>query len=67
VFLIAAFIHANRALLGLDATWEYLNYAALALGLFLFLIKKLMSVVQLISASQQLADMDVAERKNKQN
>jgi uncharacterized membrane protein len=36
-------------------------------GLMLFLIKKLMSVIQLISASQQLAELDTADRKQKQN
>jgi uncharacterized membrane protein len=39
----------------------------LGVGLVLFLIKKLMSVIQLISASQQLAELDIADRKQKQN
>lgn len=34
-------------------------------GVILFGIKKLMSVIQLISASEQLAEMDVEERRRK--
>jgi CDP-diacylglycerol--inositol 3-phosphatidyltransferase len=67
IFLIAAFIHANRQLLGLCQNCEYLNLAALAIGLVLFLVKKLMSVIQLISASQKLAELDIADRLQKQN
>jgi CDP-diacylglycerol--inositol 3-phosphatidyltransferase len=52
VFLIAAYINANKQLLHLNKELEYLNFALLALGLVLFLIKKLMSIVQLISASE---------------
>jgi len=36
------------------------------LGAILFAVKKLMSVIQLISASQQLAEIDIAERKEKE-
>ena len=34
-------------------------------GVVLFAIKKLMSIIQLISASELLADMDISERKEK--
>lgn len=65
IFLIAAYIHANRVLLGLSSQLESANWIALVVGLVLFLIKKLMSVVQLMSASQELAEIDIAERKEK--
>lgn len=51
VFLLAAYIHANRSLLGLSSILETINLGLLFGGLVLFLIKKLMSVIQLISAS----------------
>jgi hypothetical protein len=36
------------------------------LGAVLFAVKKLMSVIQLISASEQLAEMDIKERQEKE-
>lgn len=51
VFLITAYIHAKSDLLGLNAHLLLLNQVGIVIGFILFAIKKLMSVVQLISAS----------------
>lgn len=57
----------KKELLGICSLCENINLGLLGVGLVLFLIKKLMSVIQLISASQQLAELDIADRKQKQN
>ncbi len=49
-------------------TGLYLNmlYGIFVVGVILFGVKKLMSVIQLISASEQLAEIDIEERKEKE-
>lgn len=41
-------------------------YFLFGVGAILFAVKKLMSIIQLISASEQLAEMDIEERKEKE-
>ena len=42
-------------------------YFLFGTGLLLFIIKKIMSIVQLMSAAEELAEMDIKERNEKEH
>lgn len=69
MFLLSTYLIHFEKQLQLSALASQGLYSLFVIGAILFAIKKLMSVIQLVSASEQLAEMDVEERaqKNKTN
>lgn len=62
IFLLTAYLQAFSSQLGWPDYLATLNLIGVVIGAVLFAIKKLMSVIQLISASEDLAAMDIAAR-----
>jgi len=65
IFLLTAYLYAFTEQLGFPEWAVNVNLIGVSIGFILFGIKKLMSVIQLISASEQLAEMDMALRNKK--
>jgi hypothetical protein len=59
IFLLSAYLYAFATQLQFPSWAITLNLAGVVIGFVLFAIKKMMSVIQLISASQQLAAIDI--------
>jgi hypothetical protein len=66
MFLCSAYLLAFKDSLYLPYALLYSINFIFGIGLVLFVIKKVMSVIQLISASEDLAEMDMKERKAKE-
>jgi CDP-diacylglycerol--inositol 3-phosphatidyltransferase len=62
IFLLTAYLQVFSSQLGWPDYLVTLNLIGLVIGAILFAIKKFMSVIQLISASEDLAAMDIAAR-----
>lgn len=67
---MSAYLNAFKDQLWSSPLWTNVNYVVLAISFVLFLIKKvwrlltqLMSIVQLISASQKIVAIDIQKRK----
>ena len=65
LFLLTAYLNFFLPHLNPPQWALLLNFAGLVIGLILFAIKKLMSIIQLISASEDLAAIDIKERAEK--
>lgn len=55
IFFLTCYLNAFKETLGLPPELISLNYVLLGINFVLFLIKKMMSVIQLISASEKIA------------
>ena len=63
MFLLSAYLIACGDMIFLPSFGVYFINICFAIGVILFAIKKLMSIIQLISASEMLVEMELEEQK----